>query len=292
MSGVSFDDVDVSAHDVLRSQDCVAYGCPNDAVEGGLCGEHRHLKQREPGYRDILAGQAVRLRAQGLLQHEIALRLGISRSYASALYRDPSREQERRRKNGYRQPCPRCGTLMDGSSLPTPSLCTRCECAERHDNRLWPPDEIIRAIQHFNEIVGRPPLSQEWLTAEQRSELPPPTRFHRWPYTSEVQREMGSWSNAIEQAGFPRPLVGRKVRPRTSNGRRSNVPTRNNYIVLEQTTGGLREIGRASATSPQMAIEQMLDKSNGGDLYAMSVRLLGHPFRVEQRMVLVRAPGK
>ena len=58
---------------------------------------------------------AVSLRERGWTGAEIARSMGISRSYASSLYNDPSGEADRKRKDSYRKPCPECGVLMDGS---------------------------------------------------------------------------------------------------------------------------------------------------------------------------------
>ncbi len=65
--------------------------------------------------RAARAEVALRLRAQGLTAREIGERLGISRSYASALFTDPEGEKYLRRRAGYGR-CEICGTPTNGSN--------------------------------------------------------------------------------------------------------------------------------------------------------------------------------
>jgi len=63
----------------------------------------------------------------GRTQKETAAILGISRSYVSELLLDPTGALAKARKDSYRQPCPECGTLMDGSNgRKGPRLCQGC----------------------------------------------------------------------------------------------------------------------------------------------------------------------
>jgi hypothetical protein len=149
--------------------------------------------------RAKLAARAVRLRASGHSMMQIAERLGVSPSYASALYCDPDRSKEIARKNSYRKPCPECGALMDGSNgRRSPSLCFECSTAKQHEERYWTPERIIASIRRYAKENGYPPTSKEWLLNRPSWGAP----------VTAAQREFGSWANTIEAAGFKRPKIG------------------------------------------------------------------------------------
>lgn len=65
----------------------------------------------------------------------------------------------------------------------------------RHGNR-WTPALIIAAILRFVDVTGRPPTADEW-------KLGGP-----WPNYATIRRHFGSWGDAIEAAGLPRPTCG------------------------------------------------------------------------------------
>lgn len=285
--------MELSAHELLRVRDCLEYGCTNDAGPDGVCSDHvmyRNARSAE------LAARAVDLRARGTSQRAIAEQLGVSVSYASGLYRDPTGSADRARKDGYRRPCPKCGTLMSGhdgpSSPKAPRQCRHCQAAELHADRLWRRDRVVSAIRAFARITGRPPLSSEWLYTYERAALPdPPSVFPSWPWTVQVLTAMGSWANAIEAAGFDRPYRGRKVRPMSPRGtRRTGMPMKNEYVVFRNDGEGLREVGRAEATDQVHALEAVVGNPNGagGEFYVVSAKTVGAPFRVETRPVFAR----
>ena len=90
--------------------------------------------------RTVLAQRAQELRAAGLLQREIAVRLGVSRSYVAALYNDPDGAKARARKDSYRGTCESCGAPTDGSNgrgaAPTRcDPCYRIAVAAQHGTR-------------------------------------------------------------------------------------------------------------------------------------------------------------
>src|SRR4051794_21683112 len=68
-------------------------------------------------------------------------------------------------------------------------------------HRRWSAEAILAAIQHSAAEHGRPPTSSEWLVNR-----PPGV-----PSVYVVQIRFGSWANAVEAAGFPRPHLGRKI---------------------------------------------------------------------------------
>lgn len=158
--------------------------------------EKREKKRRN-------ANAAARLRADGLSTIEIAKRLGVSRSYVRALITDPDGSKESARKKKYGGTCADCGgrtsVRREGGGAHR-----RCQkCVNKSPDRLyWTKEKIIEAIQLFAKEKGRPPTSKEWLIYKGDK------RDKRFPNTPTVQIRFGSWSNGIEAAGFPRPIIG------------------------------------------------------------------------------------
>lgn len=78
--------------------------------------------------RAARAAEAARLRAEGLTYERIAVRMGISRSYASCLVSDPTGEQDAARKASYGGECEVCGARTDGSygRALAPKVCAKC----------------------------------------------------------------------------------------------------------------------------------------------------------------------
>lgn len=152
--------------------------------------------------------RAYELRAQGLTQQEIAHALGVSRSSVSA-YLDPLHgEKTRQRRARYGRACVDCGTLTSGAEgrAKAPERCAACQLAKQHNDRYWTRERIVDAIRLFAKRNGRAPVATDWLYG-----------WHGiggdgYPYTTQVLRECGSWANAVEAAGFPRPYVGHKPR--------------------------------------------------------------------------------
>ena len=78
--------------------------------------------------RSDVYNQIIACRQSGLTNKETASKLNISHSYVTTLISDPDGSKDRARKNSYRLPCPKCGTLMtggDGRNRPR-AMCTRC----------------------------------------------------------------------------------------------------------------------------------------------------------------------
>lgn len=77
-------------------------------------------------------------------------------------------------------------------------------------NRLhkqrWTKEAILNAIKEYALAYGVPPSSIDWNVgmARARGYLDRVQRWEEndWPAVNIVQREFGSWSNALEEAGF------------------------------------------------------------------------------------------
>jgi hypothetical protein len=164
--------------------------------------------------RAELAVEVKRLRDSGFNFFVIAERLGISRSYASELYRDPEGLKARARKDGYRKPCPDCGNLMDGSSGPNhpPGHCA--DCAPKH-HAIWTRETVIAAFQDFHRRFGRTPVSADTQGAPSSvtSKLSPERVAdihvdHGLPTPATVKALFGSWPAAQQAAGLATSLIG------------------------------------------------------------------------------------
>lgn len=162
-----------------------------------------------------------------LMYPEIAERLGISRSYASSLYNDPTGEKERIRKNKYRKPCPDCGNLMDGSDgSKGPTYCHKC--APKYQ-RKWTRETVIQVFQEYEAKTGRVPttLDAMWKAPSLRARISParlaelqavPDDAPRLPSPWLVTELFGSWSDARVAAGFPPSPGGGEVTHRDYQG--------------------------------------------------------------------------
>lgn len=83
------------------------------------------------------AAEVRRLRdEEGLYWHEIGGRMGLSRSYVWALYRDPDGSKDKARKAAYGGECVDCGARTDGSDgrANAPKRCAKCH-ARRDEER-------------------------------------------------------------------------------------------------------------------------------------------------------------
>jgi len=65
------------------------------------------------------------------------------------------------------------------------------------DRQEWSREKIIGAIVAWTIYHGRPPVMPDWKNVGDEN-----------PSSSSVRYYFGSWSNAIETAGFPRPTTG------------------------------------------------------------------------------------
>jgi transcriptional regulator with XRE-family HTH domain len=77
------------------------------------------------------------LRAQGLLQRQIAERMGVAIQTVDSWLNDPDGSRLRARKNSYRGACEQCGAPTDGSNGPgkAPKLCLACS-SDAHAERM------------------------------------------------------------------------------------------------------------------------------------------------------------
>jgi HNH endonuclease len=146
------------------------------------------------------------LREQGYTYKQIGEKLGIGASQVRDVLYDPDGTKIAARRARYQGTCEQCGGPTNGNNGPgtASKLCASCKQAEQHNNRHWTPQTIIKQIQRFHRENSRVPLATDWLTAGRG------LNGDGYPAVAVIQREFGSWANAIEAAGYPRPKVGWK----------------------------------------------------------------------------------
>jgi hypothetical protein len=100
---------------------------------------------------------------------------------------------------------------------------------------VWRPDDILEAIRRFaRKHRGRPPVFREFSvpTVGKGGNLRTPTKPAH-PSARTVRLAFGSWANAIEAAGFPRPTVG----PATGKKQRRNRVCQRGHRITERPNG-------------------------------------------------------
>lgn len=151
-------------------------------------------------------------RQEGLGYGTIARRVGVSkntvRRLADPVYAERQRMLSREAKRRRTGTCEVCGgvTRYNGRDGPVSRICNSCSAQQQHNARVWTRERCIAGIQEYARRYGHPPVSTDWLTTTRRERTEPDG--YEYPHVNVVQRECGSWANAIELAGFPRPKVG------------------------------------------------------------------------------------
>jgi hypothetical protein len=155
--------------------------------------------------RATLVAQAQALRASGTLIDDIASQMGVSRSYASELIRDPDGSAAAARKRSYARRCA-CGRSMDMGS----QRCATCATAAYHTERYWTRDRIIAAFQEFHSVMGRAPAATD-VPKHARSMAKRISKARlaeayshgvHLPVPHAVKREFGGWRAAVAAAGL------------------------------------------------------------------------------------------
>lgn len=140
----------------------------------------------KPFSRKQKARVARELRKKGVSYAEIAAALGISAGYVYELTRDPDGSKSKRRRQARARPCADCGEPTSGHSY------TRCAACAGRLRQRWSKETIVAAIQTYAKEFGKVPSVPDFAICD-RSRFPTPRT---------VQVVFGSWSAAIEAAGF------------------------------------------------------------------------------------------
>lgn len=103
--------------------------------------------------------------------------------------------------------CVDCGVAVEHSNGKVAERCRSCANGHKHETRTWTREAVIDAIQRFAAANGRPPLASEWINVDHANGYPART----YVYCSNDQSRKNpfpKWADAIEAAGFPRPIAG------------------------------------------------------------------------------------
>lgn len=147
--------------------------------------------------------QARAMRADGATLREIGDHFGVAGSTVLRWTDEGCRQRElaasRAYKAGSRGECVDCGGPTNACRGPgkASQRCDSCRREFQRANAKWTKDTVVVAIQRFAAEHGRPPTATEW---RRLGDYTPPTNA--------VLRVWGSWANAVEAAGFPRPRSG------------------------------------------------------------------------------------
>lgn len=112
----------------------------------------------------------------------------------------------------------------------------------------WNRETVIAAIQEFARRYGRPPVATDWNVAyaKARGLHEKVERFYEdgcYPHTNTVYGTTGvfkSWADAIEAAGFARPLPGRYETATRGYYAQSSDPKPNSCVDCGAATSGRR----------------------------------------------------
>ncbi len=136
-------------------------------------------------------------------------------------YAERQRELSRLAKQRRRGTCERCGgaTKYNGVSTNGASrVCAKCTQRRQHDERRWTREKIVRAFIRFRDETGRTPRALDAhgpceslvlrLSGRRIRELEQVQELGLvLPAPQFVQREFGSWAEALRAAGM-RPSRG------------------------------------------------------------------------------------
>lgn len=162
--------------------------------------------------------RATELRASGLKLREIAVEMGAPISTVHQWINDPDFSKLRARKAGYAGTCEDCGAPTTGTAnglAKIPRWCVDCGLRKGGAAKVWTKDAITTAVKAWAATYGEPPAVPDWSPQNSR-EMHDEKRAQRWidadgawPHFQTVVQTFGTWSAAIEAAGFtPRAAHG------------------------------------------------------------------------------------
>lgn len=225
-------------------------------------------RQGRPGNRAKNYRKIMRLREREpyLNQREIAYRLGLSRSYVAGIIADPTGHDDRVRKDGYRRPCANgCGALLTGSDGPdgkdnSTGYCKDCVGPMR---KHWTAEVVVECIREWARRRGRAPGAQEWIAKHIDPDgyvFPPRTSVYVAAHDSSSPFE--TWADAIQAAGFPRPLSDRNYDKDNRWGVENMAEPKltRDYVVFSVTENGDAEhyefVGVYEASTTKECLEK------------------------------------
>ncbi len=149
------------------------------------------------------------LREQGMTGTAIAKQFGVGSAFVYDVLNDPAGGKSKERKKRYGNSCVDCGARTDGSNgrAKASERCKACRIVYQETVlKQWTRERVIDAIQLFARENGRPPSASDWNHAGRDRRYPAATSCYST--TPRSTSPFRTWADAIEAAGFPRPLVG------------------------------------------------------------------------------------
>lgn len=138
----------------------------------------------------------------------------------------------------------------------------------RTSQRKWTREAIVAAIRRSALENGEPPKNDQWTKAA----------IGR-PTSSTVAKEFGSWADAIEAAGFPRPTRGGAQGPRSSvrepKAREAAAGPPPASVVVVGTDGGAVDDGSSSPVAAEAGsrTDEHGDQADGHHEWLLSLGL-------------------
>lgn len=180
--------------------------------------------------------------------------------------REPQADDEHERATRSQEHTASAAGVGDAAEEPSRS--------EHERRRAWENGDILAAIRRWESEYGHPPTSTEWMR-----------RVDGYPTTATVKARFGSWADAIEQAGFPRPTRGGvPLRPLRAPAKRVRVrATGLTYATPEEAymaadeieADGQRVAEQARFDANETKAEQAIDQSRE---LAEKIRDAAHAF--------------
>lgn len=137
------------------------------------------------------------LRSHGLSNAEIAEKMGIKINSIYKYLWDPDGKKTQEARSLMMRPCPVCETTLIQKHA---KQCLSCYRAKVQTNLRWSPETTAEAIQRFHQEFGHVPTSRDMFDIS--------VRRRDYPSQKHAIKHHGSWANAVEAAGFPRPRHG------------------------------------------------------------------------------------
>lgn len=145
-------------------------------------------------YPEELHDRARELAAEGLGVNQIASEIDVPqatvRRWLNPQTAERDRLSSRRHKEKRRRECRNCGKKVWYTSM----LCADCSRQAQRDNRYWTQERVIRAIQEWAMVNGKPPTATDWMRAGPGH-----------PAATGIYGQRGCfryWNDAIAAAGF------------------------------------------------------------------------------------------
>lgn len=143
--------------------------------------------------RRFRVNQIRALQAEGKSLKEIAETTGLSLRTVWSYSWDPDGSRHRSYIAKLRRTCAVCGKPCSKRAR----ICFSCLKEQNRATKVWTREKQIAKIQEFAKRWGRPPVWTD--TMAYPRDL---------PNGKLIWQEFGSWANAVEAAGFPRPKRG------------------------------------------------------------------------------------